>query len=405
MPSVAREYTPPLAIRGGTLFDGVGEGPRPNDLLVICHDRIARVGGQESVPPGATLIDAEGLSILPGFIDLHVHYGALAREAVGLAREQLQEDYLRLRPGVRRALLRAGVTTIRSVGDIKATIFALKGRIASGQLVGPRVFCTGPVFTAPGGHPAGTLYKGDAWLITHGACEVTCPEQAWGTVRTLAAEGVDGIKAVYAGGTLPKLSYAVLRAIVEAAHAYALWAAVHTSSIDEVQEAVWAGADTIEHGVTSGACLDAHSVAVLRSRDVTYVPTLAVAQALWSTTQQERVATLLANTSTAHAGGVRIGLGTDTQGGNMQFGASVHEELALLVRAGLTPSAALAAATRNAATALRMEHQLGTVEPGKLADLVLVEGEPWHRVSDAQNVRLVIQNGRVVCDARTSMAT
>jgi enamidase len=315
----------------------------------------------------------------------------------------MQEDYRRLRPGVRRALLRAGVTTTRSVGDIKATILALRGLVAAGQLMGPRVFCTGPVFTAPGGHPAGTLYKGDAWLIRHGAREVTCSEQARVAVKTLAAEGVDGIKAVYSGGALPKLSYAVLHAIVEAAHAHALWVAVHTSSVDEVQEAIGAGADTIEHGITSGACLDAHSIALLRDSGVTYVPTLAVAQALWGTQQQERVATLLANTAAAHGGGVRIGLGTDTQGGNMRFGASVHEELALLVRAGLTPSAALAAATRNAATALRMEHQLGTVEPGKLADLVLVEGEPWNRIGDAQNVRLVIQNGRIVCDERTSM--
>src|SRR2546429_9795027 len=81
MPSVAREFTPPLAIRGGTLFDGAGEAPRPNDLLGIGHGRIARVGGEERVPPGATLVDAAGLSILPGLNQLHLQNARLAREA------------------------------------------------------------------------------------------------------------------------------------------------------------------------------------------------------------------------------------------------------------------------------------------------------------------------------------
>lgn len=108
----------------------------------------------------------------------------------------------------------------------------------------------------------------------------------------------------------------------------------------------------------------------------------------------------LVNAKAVAAGGVRIAAGTDTQGMSMAFGASLHRELELLVQAGLSPTAALLAATRDAAMALHADKELGTVEPGKVADLVLVAGRPWQNISDIRNVRLVIQAGRVMVDNR-----
>ncbi|MCH7596796.1 MAG: amidohydrolase family protein [Planctomycetes bacterium] len=112
--------------------------------------------------------------------------------------------------------------------------------------------------------------------------------------------------------------------------------------------------------------------------------------------------TYLDNVKAAKEGGVRIGTGTDTNNPKMIFGRSVHRELELLVQAGLTPGEALLSATGDAARALRVDKDLGTVEPNKLADLVLVEGQPWEQITDIGKIQLVIQAGRVVVDKRTS---
>lgn len=274
-----------LVIRGGTLFDGTGASPQPGALIVIEADRIACVGTDCGIPEDARVIEADGLAVLPGLIDLHIHFGAPAGQDLERSFPSLMWDYARQRPGVRRAFLEAGVTTIRSVGDVVGTfgsILDVRHQVASGQLAGPRVYAVGPLFTAPEGHPAGTIYKGNPFLIENATRQVADPEEARIEIRELAGKGVDGIKAVYDGfgGRIPRLSLEVLQAIAEEAHRQGLWVAVHTGSAQEVYEAVRAGADTIEHGPLDGSSLDAETIALMRSRDVTYVPTLAVEEAL-----------------------------------------------------------------------------------------------------------------------------
>lgn len=390
-----------LVIRGGTLFDGTGSAPYKSSTIVINKERIVCVGNGCEIPSNATVIDATGLSIMPGLIDLHVHFGAPSKENAGLSFPLMIWDYVRQRPAVRRALLESGVTTIRSVGDEKDFILRLKKQIASGELAGPRVYCVGPIFTAPGGHPVATHLKGNPWLIKGAARQVTDPEEAAAEVERLAREGVDGIKAVYGGreGRLPRLSLDVLQAVIDVAHERGLWVAVHTGSLEEVRDAVQAGANTIEHGVTYGSHLDSGTIELLREKNVTYIPTLAVDEAKLGP-EDPAIRLLMDNTNAAKNGGVRIGSGTDTSGPNMSFGSGVHRELELLVQSGLSPEEALLAATRDAAIALQADKDLGTIESDKIADLLLIDGQPWEQISDVRTIRLVIQEGRVVVDKR-----
>jgi enamidase len=387
-----------LIIRGGTLFDGTGEEPTENKVILIEDGRISGIGEGCDIPEGAAEIDATGYAILPGLIDLHVHFGAPSKENSDMSFAEMMADYMRQRPDVRSALHEAGVTTIRSVGDMTSSILDLKRQVASGAMAGPRVYCAGPIFTAPGGHPAGTIYKGNPWLIAEATRQVDDPEKARAEVQALARENVDGIKAVYDGHRAPQLSLEVLEAIIDEAHKHDLWVAVHTHDLQELREAVTAGANSIEHGTYDESQLDAETVEMLKEKNVAYVPTLAVfdTYAGPEATPRER----MENVKTVREAGVLIGAGTDAQGPRMAFGSSLHREMELLVEAVLTPSEAILAATRNAAVTLRVDDELGTIEKGKLADLILVKGQPWETISDIRRVRVVIQDGKVVADLR-----
>lgn len=413
-----------LVIRGGLLFDGSEARPRQNDAIVIEGERIARLDASGPILDGGRLIDASGLAILPGFVDLHVHFGAPVGRDVQRSLPRLIWDYARHRPGHRRAFLDAGVTAIRSLGDVVDSprdILDLKRRAARADFLGPRVFAAGPLFTAPGGHPAATIYRGSRFLVRHATRQVSGVQIACSAVQGLARRGVDGIKAVYdsLGGTFPRLDVELLQAIVDESHRLGLWVSVHTGSADEVREAVLVGADTIEHGATDGSLLKTDTIELMRSRGVTYVPTLVALEAtvrlaasgkkpgqftddLWRSflgrihrLGPDPLRSPLENVRAAVTAGVRIGAGTDAQGPHMAFGASLHREQELLVQAGLSPLQALQAATSIAATALRADCDLGTVAVGKLADLVLVQGQPWERIGDVRNVRLVLRGGRV----------
>jgi imidazolonepropionase-like amidohydrolase len=325
-------------------------------------------------------------------------------------------------PRRRRALLEAGVTTVRDVGNIVGTSLALKREGAAGRLAGPRVLAAGPMFTAPGGIPASTDFGGALWVIERITRQVSDPDAARGEVRRLAASGFEGVSAVCDGGVddrVPRLDPTVLRAVVSEAHAAGLWATVATGRVRDVRDAIAAGADSILRGAVYDGPLPPDVVQQLRAGGVAYVPSLSLVDAFaeraerggpplvyseaWETLRRvvreggrmAPLAPLMETVRAAAAAGVRIGAGTATGGG---LETTLPRELELLVAAGLSPAAALLAATRDGAAALHLERDLGTLEAGKLADLVLVAGRPWERIEDVRAVRLVIQSGRVVVD-------
>lgn len=389
---------PELLIRGGTLFDATGTEPIDNPGLLVRDGTIACLGAAcaSSASDAAVEIDASGLAILPGLIDLHVHFFAITRDNADMNMPRLVWNIARSRPDVRRKLLESGVTSVRDAGGPRDVMIDVKGQIAEGALAGPRLFVPGPLFTAPGGHPA---YGGqDPNTFGYGgdmAFQSNDPRAVREEVALLANQGVDGIKAVLHGATspegevaLPTLSTQTLRALVDAAQAEDLWVAVHVGPLDETKTAAAAGATTIEHGVRAGNRVDDETIRALIENDVVYVPTLG----------REPQGHL--NIPALHDGGVTIGVGTDTNNPEMAYGDSYHEELARMVDAGMPPAAVLLAATRNGAKALKLGDSLGTIEEGKVADLIVVSGEPWNDVADLRSIATVIQDGRIIVDRR-----
>lgn len=398
---------PVTVVDGGQRFDPHRDTVHTNARLVVKGRRIACVGDTCAVPDGARRIDASGLALLPGLIDLHVHFDAPAGDALEapLPFVSIMWSYVRHRPDVRRSFLKHGVTTVRSVGDPVGHRFGIlrrKRQIARHALAGPRLFTAGPSFTAPGGHPAGTIYKGNDWLIRHATRQVTDTDTARARVRTLAEQGVDGIKVVYEGGSpergrLPRLDRDVMAAAVDEAHRHGLWVAAHTSTQEEVRHVLeTGGVNTIEHGAYRDT-VSADLIEAMRAQDVMYVPTLSVIESFIDRGVAPNEALRLAqyNVRRLHEAGVSIGAGTDTQGPTMHFGRSLHRELELLVEAGLSPAEALNAATHEAARALRHGDTLGRLMPGRAADLLVVDGKPWRDIDALRNVQLVMKAGRV----------
>jgi enamidase len=378
---------PEIVIRGGTLFDGTGAPPVENARIVLRDGVIACIGAACEATAAAIEIDATDLAIVPGLIDLHGHFLG-RREATSLP--SLIWDTMRLRPAFRRQLLESGVMSFRDVGGPRDAILEIKRALNARELAGPRIFVAGPLFTAPGGHPAyggrDPNRSGVGGLMTFQSND---PEAVRNEVAVLASQGVDGIKAVFHGNagpegqpSLPTISSETLLALTQAAREHGLWVAVHAGPLHESAVAARSGATTIEHGVRNGNVIDDATLRALVDNDVVYVPTLGV----------EPGAEV--NIPALFAAGVMIGVGTDAE--------DYHEELTRLADAGMPASAVLVAATFNGARALRRSDMLGTVEQGKLADLVLVNGAPWNDIRDLQSVALVIQSGFVVFDERST---
>jgi imidazolonepropionase-like amidohydrolase len=405
-----------LVIRGATIFDGTGRAPFASRHLVISSGQVAEVDAA-TAPAGASLLDATGLALLPGLIDFHVHLWAPDGADLNRTQAELIAEMTGGRPSARRALVAAGVTTVRSVGDPvggPADVLDLRRQVAEEGAPGPRLYCTGPLITGPDGHPA---FLGNPMAMEMMTRRVADEEEARARVAELAALGVDGIKLLYddGGGLLALMQVDAMQAAVEAAHAHGLWVAVHVGDQEGARMAVEAGADTLEHSPGRGR-LDDATLALMRERGVVLVPTLGVREGggmatsreaeAWAEEARRRrasdedpLAAAIANTAAAHRAGVIIAAGTDTQGPGMAFGRSLHRELTLLVASGLTPAEALRAATAVPGAWLAAETGLGTVTAGAPADLILVEGQPWERIEDVGRVRTVIQRGVVTVPA------
>jgi imidazolonepropionase-like amidohydrolase len=376
---------PEIVIRGGTLFAATDTTPIENPGIVLRGGRIGCIGEDCASSDAAIEIDASGLAILPGMIDLHAHLLG-RRDDPGLLRTIW--DAARMRPDVRRAMLEAGVTALRDVGAPRDAIIEIRNALAARELAGPRLFVAGPIFTAPGGHPAyGGRDPNPSGVGGQMAFQSDDPERVRSEIRRLAAQGVDGVKAVFQGAAgpsgeplLPTLSLETLRAITAEARAQGLWVAVHAGPADESARSAEAGATTIEHGVRQGNVIDERTLEALRRHGVVYVPTLG------------REPGAEVNIPALVAGGIAIGVGTD--------GEDYYEELERLAEAGMPAPEVLLAATRNGARGLLKEGDLGTIEEGKLADVILVAGEPWNDVRDLRSVAAVIQDGRIVVDRR-----
>ncbi len=391
---------PDLVIRNARLFDG--QDVREGFFSVgISGHNIGSV--TTSAAKAKKEIDAAGRFLMPGLIDCHVHLC----DFFHVTDEATMAAYLDQRlPAHLMAFLAAGVTSIKSVGDPEDDILQTRDRLAKGILRGPRLFATGPCFTARDSHPATTVYGQNPWYRKRAAVETDSPAEAREAVRRLAEHRVDAIKIIHHGGCrghgapyyltvkefnwhaqLFKLPRALLAAIIDEAHERGLKATVHTFDEDDAIGVLEAGADGLEHGVVNQRLSSDRLIQLMRQNNATYVPTL------WILGSELTYANLKA---VADAG-VRVALGTDTFCGHGKFGDNTIVEAERAAQAGIAPVRVLRMATKDAAAHLGAD-RLGMIAPGQLADLLLVDGDPADNLSALRNVSLVMKNGEILID-------
>lgn len=401
-----------LALTNLRLIDGTGRGPIENMAIIIDGKRIKNVGLVTSYPDNTNVVDLRGLTVLPGLIDCHLHLGGLTVDQPGKAigKVSLKDmasfffDYSRNYAYRRRLAIENGVTTIRSAGDHYPHIIRLRDKIAAGKLSGPRIFAPGPTITAPGGHPAGTIYKGSRYIIENAVRQIADVNTAREEVRKLVEGGVDCIKAIYSDSNpmdttqkVPKLCLDVLEALADETHRHNLRLMVHTGTPQESMDAVKAGADSIEHGILPGADSFDFSddlIKMMLDKGTYFIPTLAIA---WANkdTYPDVFTGLKRTLKRLHGAGVNIAAGTDSGTPGVVIGKGLHKELELMVEAGISPMEALIAGTTNAADNIAKASELGTIKSGKLADVIAVFGDPLKDIRNTREIKLVIRDGEI----------
>jgi len=405
-----------VAIRAGTVIDGTGATPVKNAVILVQGDRITVVGANVQVPVGATVIDLSGETVLPGFIDAHVH---LASHTIGdgdwqhAGLTEMPSQIALLGAAHAQQTLEAGFTTVRVVGSANFGDVALRNAINAGWIQGPRIVAAGISFGIRGGHCDGTnglqpfaLGGGRDGGVEVGVADGV--EEVRNAVRYAVKYGADVIKICATGGVLSltdsvgvqQYTEEETRAIVETATQLDRRVAAHAHGTAGIKAAVRAGVTSIEHG----SILDAEAVALMKQKGTWLVPTLLAGFTVESLATAGRLPPPIAAKALAIAprmhnsfkmaldGGVKIALGTDA--GVMKHGTNARE-FGLMVRYGMTPMQAIVAGTSSGATLLGLERDIGTIAVGKRADLVAVRGNPLDNIQVLETVSFVMKDGGV----------
>ena len=407
----------PTLIQAGTLLDKPGQAPRGKSTVVVEDGKIQAVldgfVGADRYP-GAKVIDLRRRFVLPGLIDSHVHLvsdragieGALAAVTTSAAAWAYEAQ---MNAG---KTLNAGFTTVRNLGDSRDGItLALRDAIAKGWVKGPRIIDAGTPISATSGHMDGRLGYAD-WvqeaIHTENVCDSA--EECRKAVRLQVGRGVDVIKIATTGGVNSKIGAGVGRqmfddeakALIDTAHMYGKKVAVHAHGKDGVDLALAMGADSIEHGTM----LDEGSVKLFLKSGAYYVSTMSTVNGYkerlaanphaYEPAVLEKIKWRIGITGKsfrlAHKSGVKIAFGTDA-------GVSKHgrnaDEFEYMVEFGMTPAEAIKAATVNAADLLGVSAVAGTLEAGKAADIIAVDGDPLKDVKVLKQVPFVMAAGQV----------
>jgi imidazolonepropionase-like amidohydrolase len=396
-------HVPDLLIRAGQVFTATDRDSLLKDAWVrVEGDRIVEVTSDEPrTASDATRVDAADATLLPGFIDCHVHF-AMSGGPDWLS--EMKDPYATScwRAAIHaRNTLHAGFTSVRTLGGRDGADPALRDAQASGLVEGPRIVATNMVICMTGGH--------GAWI----GREADGPEDVRKAVREQLKAGADCIKLIATGGVMTpgvepgaqQLTDEELRAGVEEAHKAGRKTAAHAHGSAGIEAAVRAGIDSIEHG----SFMTDETIDLMKQRGTFFSVTLCSSEGFfnappgsvadWAMAKAMRVREAMDDSfRRAYASGVRLVLGTDAGTPYNRHGDNARE-MALMVKLGADPRDALRAGTRNGAELLGKLDEIGTIEAGKLADLVLCQGDvvaDVSRLCSPDNIRLVVQGGRVV---------
>jgi imidazolonepropionase-like amidohydrolase len=402
-------------IHAGTLMDRPGRAPRRNVTIMVRDGLIQSVqDGFTTAPVGARVIDLRDRFVLPGLIDSHVHLASDRAGNEGFMSGFTDSPALRSHEAAwnARKTLEAGFTTVRNLGSADGVTLGLRDAINRGWAVGPRIVDSGTSISATTGHMDAALGVREELHEELRKAGNLCdgPEACREAVRRQIALGADVIKIATTGGVNSRIGLGLgaqlfedeARALIETAHLYGKKVAVHAHGADGMNLALRLGADSIEHGTI----WDEETARLFQRGRAFYVPTLSTVNGYLERIRdnpnayppevREKIDWRIRITGLAlrraMANNVRIAFGTDA-------GVSKHgrnaDEFALMVQHGMNPTQAIQAATVNAAELLGLSGQIGSIEPGKSADLIAVAGDPLADIAVLKNVGFVMARGKV----------
>jgi imidazolonepropionase-like amidohydrolase len=418
--AAAEDLGPWRIVHAGRLLDRPGQPPRGAATILVRGERIAEVRDGHHGPGEFGLADVEVVDlrehfVLPGLIDSHVHLSSdRGGDAAQLDQVKLSQADVAYEAGLNaRKTLHAGFTAVRNLGDRDGVIRALRDAVAAGKAVGPRIQTANTSISATSGHADQTLGYSIEMHEAIDRGENLCDgvESCRRAVRRQIAQGADLIKITITGGVNSRIGLGLgaqmfedeARAVVETARLYGKKVAVHAHGADGINLALRLGVDSIEHGTL----LDEEGLRLFRESGTYYVPTLSTVNGYLARLESNpeayqgdvlakirwRIDITGKSLQRAVPAGVKIAFGTDA-------GVSLHgrnaDEFELMVKHGMTPMQAIVAATVNAADLLGMGADIGTLEPGKYADLVAVRGDPLADVTVLKRIDHVMKGGTLV---------
>ena len=416
-PCGAGENPPKVTVlKAARLFDGRSESLVRDGVVVVEGGRIKAAGSRLPIPPGATVVDLGDATLLPGFIDSHTHVtfefsDNWAQSTLDNLRRGVAESAIRSTEFARRTLM-AGFTTIRDVGTGDFIDVGLRNAINAGVTPGPRILAASGYLSARGGHcdDLGSGFPYMRFGRESGLSEgiASGADGFRDAVRFRVKYGADVIKVCATGGVLsltdevdtPQITQVEMDALVDEAHRLRKKTAAHAHGAEGAKVAIRAGIDSIEHG----SFLDEEALQMMKEKGTCFVPTMLAFEYTAGKSAPKNYPPEIAAKARAAAEahmkafrmavkmGVRIAFGTDSavspHGANAQ-------EFALMVEGGMTPAAALRSATSVASELLGLEKKIGTLEPGKEADIIAVPGDPFSDIRATEKVTLVMKGGTI----------
>jgi imidazolonepropionase-like amidohydrolase len=401
-------------IHAGFLLADPDLKPKSEQSILIEGERIKAVsGGFIEPPPGAELIDLRRKFVLPGLIDCHVHLTSQLDRGSRLRTVEDSDPKVAFDAAHNAAVtLSAGFTTVRDVGAVgnPDVIFALRAAIAERKVAGPRILCVGAILSPTGGHAQVYGYRHDVCACvqsTSGICDGV--DECRRAVRRQVSHGADAIKFVATGGVLSNIKAGLdqqftddeIRSIIETAHRLGRRVAAHAHGAAGINAALEAGVDSIEHG----SFLDARSLELFIAKGAFHVPTIIAGVTVLEMAQGDGMLTpaqiekakligvkIKEALARSHKAGVTIAFGTD-------MGVGPHgqnaREFGFLVEAGMRSREAIKAATVTAAKLLDLSDEVGTIAPGRSADVIAVDSSPLDDVSVLERMAFVMARGDV----------
>lgn len=400
-------------IHAGHIINGIDDHRSAKQSILITNNKITAIKDGYITPQGYQSIDLTDQTVMPGLMDMHVHLTYEFTKTSYGERFTKNESYYALKGAANaQKTLMAGFTTVRDLGAEPQIITAVRDAITQGTIAGPRVYAAGKSIATTGGHADPTNGFKHVLMGDPGPKEgvINGYDDALKAIRHRYKEGADVIKLTVTGGVLslaksgdnPQFTDQELAGIMDAAKDYNFVVAVHAHGVEGMKRAIKAGVHSVEHGTY----MDKEAMKLMKKHNTYYVPTITAGVWVGEKAQIEGYYPEIVRPKAAAVGpqiestfakaykkGVKVAFGTDA--GVFPHGLN-GREFAYMVRAGMPAMESIQSATIEAAKLLRIEDKLGSIEVGKLADIVAVKGDPLNDIKLMESVSFVMKNGMVV---------